>query len=184
MTGRLLTALAASLLACASSDAQPVELLAPPGTCAHDDDPAAARDAQLAAMHCLVNHARAASGLAPVERHPLLDEAAAAKAQDVVDCGELSHTACDRVARYHAEQSGYLDGPPYRFTENLGFGTGPLGTPRHVFQGWLASPGHRANVLDPAVDHHGLGLVRVGSFTEDGETYEDAAIWVSQFGST
>lgn len=49
------------------------------------------------------------------------------------------------------------------FGENLAFGTGSLGSARAVVDAWLASPGHRANLLRPGFRRIGLGA-RAGSF--------------------
>ncbi len=63
------------------------------------------------------------------------------------------------------------------FGENLyvaGWGTA---TPRQVVAAWLASPGHRANVLRPGFRHLGAAFVR-GDDLLDGE---DAVVWIAAF---
>lgn len=49
------------------------------------------------------------------------------------------------------------------FGENLAFGTGSLASANAVVRAWLASPGHRANLLRPGFRRIGLGA-RAGSF--------------------
>ena len=48
--------------------------------------------------------------------------------------------------------TGYLSGGgAWRIGENLAWGTGDLATPRAIMAAWMHSPGHRANILQPAV---------------------------------
>ena len=49
------------------------------------------------------------------------------------------------------------------YGENLAWGTGPFATARRVVSGWMASPGHRANLLRPGWRRIGLGALR-GNF--------------------
>lgn len=49
--------------------------------------------------------------------------------------------------------------------ENVGYG--PAGEPTAVFRAYLASPRHRANILDPHVKAIGVGAVTRGSVTYD-----------------
>jgi uncharacterized protein YkwD len=46
--------------------------------------------------------------------------------------------------------SGYIPGGNvgYEIGENIGWGTFSLGTPSAIVAAWMASPGHRANILD------------------------------------
>jgi uncharacterized protein YkwD len=50
-----------------------------------------------------------------------------------------------------------------RFGENLAWGIGSRADARAIVQSWLASPGHRANLLRPGFTRIGLGA-RAGSF--------------------
>jgi hypothetical protein len=63
-------------------------------------------------------------------------------------------TLADRVA-----PTGYLP-PPDRWLlgENLGWGNGPMGTPRAIVQGWLDSSEHRATMLNPDYEDLGVGV--------------------------
>jgi uncharacterized protein YkwD len=47
--------------------------------------------------------------------------------------------------------------------ENLAWGVGRLSRARSIVRMWLASPGHRANLLDPGFRLVGVGAVR-GNF--------------------
>jgi uncharacterized protein YkwD len=56
-------------------------------------------------------------------------------------------------ARYIKPFEGYLVG------ENLAWAGGTQSTPRAIVAAWMASPGHRANVLHPRYTEIGLGFV-------------------------
>lgn len=47
----------------------------------------------------------------------------------------------------------------WRVGENLAWGTGSMSTPTSVVSRWMASPRHRANMLNPGFDQAGLGVV-------------------------
>ena len=50
-----------------------------------------------------------------------------------------------------------------RFGENLAWGVGSRATARAIVRSWLASPGHRANLLRPSWERIGIGS-RTGTF--------------------
>jgi uncharacterized protein YkwD len=58
-----------------------------------------------------------------------------------------------RSAGYiYSSQVGYAIG------ENIGWGTLWQGTPKAMVAGWMASPGHRANILDPQFRDTAIGV--------------------------
>jgi uncharacterized protein YkwD len=138
------------------------------------DAPAAV---QVEAMRCMTAYARGHAGLpglAPVEQ---LDGSATAKAGDILDCGDFSHSACGREFTYWIEASGYLADSCWRVGENLAWGIGEEGTVRSIFRAWMASPGHRQNILGNFAQ---LGLaLRVGSL----EGLAGTRVWAQHFGS-
>ena len=153
-------------------------LLAPPGTCAGDTsldlDSAAARSAML----CLVNYARARSGLAPLRLLESLNLAGQAKLEADLSCDEFSHNPCGRslksvFARYLAGSASY------RIGENLAWGTGDEGTPRQTLSNWLRSPEHRANLLTPQFRDLGVGYLPDRSF----QGLQGATLWSQEFGT-
>jgi uncharacterized protein YkwD len=100
-----------------------------------------------------VNTIRAESGLSALSVNRELTQAAAAHARDLAETGAFSHTGSngssvgDRVRR-----QGY----GFCFVaENIAKGQGSL---EQVLNGWMASPGHRRNVL--ASQAREFGLVR------------------------
>ena len=48
----------------------------------------------------------------------------------------------------------------YEVGENIAWGTAALATPRAIVAAWMASPGHRANILDPRYRETGIGVSR------------------------
>jgi uncharacterized protein YkwD len=112
-----------------------------------------------AAILCLINRERAAAGeraLVPVatlalaaQRHT--DDMAFGDYFDHV--GPRGDTPSSRV-----RAAGYLDGAlSWEVGENIAFGTGWLASPRAIVAGWMASPGHRANILDASFRDTGIG---------------------------
>jgi uncharacterized protein YkwD len=46
----------------------------------------------------------------------------------------------------------------YELGENIAWGSAQLGTPRAIVAAWMASPGHRANILDARFRDTGVGV--------------------------
>ena len=114
-----------------------------------------------AAIRCLHNEIRAQYGLPRLREHKRLRKAAVGHSRDMVKAGYFEHTTpkgvtmVDRIlrTRYVREDQGWELG------ENLEWGTGSLSTPRGAIQGWMNSPGHRANVLKRSFRELGVGVV-------------------------
>lgn len=90
----------------------------------------------------ITNQQRAANGLAPLAWSAALSNSAYLKADDMCKKGYWSHTAPDGATAWTLiEQSGYeyLDAG-----ENLAKG---FSDDTATVAGWMASPGHRANIL-------------------------------------
>jgi uncharacterized protein YkwD len=111
-----------------------------------------------------VNAFRAAHGLAPLRLSAALNEAAASHSTEMARLGYFSHNSANghsfsqRVASYY-RQRGYR-----RWTagENLAYGTPDMGAAL-TLKLWLASPPHRANLLDPHWRELGLSAVHATS---------------------
>jgi uncharacterized protein YkwD len=152
-------------------------LLAPTTKCAPQTDRAASVGAQEAAMTCLINYARQASGVKPLlSTNAKLTASADRKAQDILRCQQFSHTACGREFSFHMKAVGYATGC-YGTGENIAWGSGSYGTVRSIMSGWLNSTGHRTNILSPRFRDQGVAL-RTGRISG----YSGAAVWVSHFG--
>jgi uncharacterized protein YkwD len=94
---------------------------------------------------------------------------------DAMDrCDAFSHTPCGSPMTRAMQRTGYARGC-YSVGENLAFVTVGV-TPRQVVKAWLASPEHRANLLDRHFRHTGVAsrVVTLGS--------ERAELWVQHFG--
>jgi uncharacterized protein YkwD len=152
-------------------------LLASPGECPNQTDRSLPARTQMAAMRCMINHARRAAGVTPLLRPSgRLAKAARRKAADIVRCSDFSHTACGRAMAARMRGAGYTQGR-FRVGENIAWGSGSRGTVRSIMRGWLSSPPHRRNLLSPRFRDHGVGL-RIATF--DG--VRGAAVWTHELG--
>lgn len=128
------------------------------------EDPAGVRVAVVA----LSNRERSGRGLAALAPEPRLGAAAQAHNDDMVARGFFAHEAPDGSS---VADRVRLAGYPYSLVaENIAAGQR---TPEEVVQGWMDSPGHRANLLHPDVREIGVG------FTEGGEL---GTMWTQVFG--
>ena len=105
--------------------------------------PGASTDAaQADAVFQRVNAFRAQNGAKPLKRNAELDRAAAIRAQEIATC--FSHTRPDGSVWYSVSDLAY--------GENIARG---YQTAESVMNGWIASAGHRANMLD---DYATIGI--------------------------
>ena len=111
------------------------------------------------AVLCLHNLERRAHGLRPLRKSRVLHRAALRHARDMVRKHYFGHiefggrTVIDRVAR-----AGYGRGR-YSAGENIFYGMPPRPTPARVVAAWMASAGHRHNLLNPAWRDLGIGAI-------------------------
>jgi uncharacterized protein YkwD len=110
------------------------------------------------AILCLLNAERTNASLPPLTRNAQLARSAAGMCSRIVNEQFFSHetpdgkTVVDRV-----RPTGYLpQSPTWALGENLAWGSGELSTPQAIMNGWMNSPGHRANILAP--DYRDVGL--------------------------
>ena len=114
-----------------------------------------------AATLCLINRERSDRGEQPLRwnarlvRPPRNTPRAWPGVTTSSTSGPAGDTPLSRMRR-----SGYIYSPQigYAVGENIGFGTLWLGTPRAIVAAWMASPGHRANILDPRFRDTGIGV--------------------------
>ncbi len=120
----------------------------------------------------LTNKEREKAGLRPLALEQKLSSSASWKASDMADRDYFDHAdgnGKDFVDR--AEQFGYSDWT--YLGENIAAGQA---TPEEVVQEWMASPGHRKNILKPQYREIGIG------FTSEGHgAYK--SYWVQEFGA-
>jgi uncharacterized protein YkwD len=135
-----------------------------------------------AAILCLVNAARADAGLPSLTENSQLDQAANGMAQQMVTEHFFSHvtpegkTVVDRI-----QPTGYIPtSGDWVVGENLAWGSGALATPQAIVNGWMNSPGHKANILAP--DYKDIGLATsFGTVLPDQAT--DGVTYVNDFGT-
>ncbi len=118
----------------------------------------------------LINVQRANNGLAAVLLDLNLDAAAEAHALDMATTPCFQHNSCDGTATFTRVKAYYT--PNTWLGEIIAAG---YSTPEAVVDGWMNSPGHRANILDGNFKVAGVALAysNVGTY----RTY-----WVVDFG--
>ena len=110
-------------------------------------DPVAARVIEL------INQERAAARLAPLSIHPVLMAEAQRFSGVQAELGMLSHRGIDNTtAGQRLTRAGYRWS---FYGENLAAGQD---TPEAAVAGWMASPSHRATMLNPKAREIGIGL--------------------------
>lgn len=103
-----------------------------------------------------VNDIRAAHNLRPLQVDATLVRAARDYSATLIRRDIFTHGSLGpRLAGYGVR------GPMYG--ENLAWGKGERATAQGIVRGWMASPGHRANLLRPGWTRIGIGAL-VGTF--------------------
>jgi uncharacterized protein YkwD len=108
----------------------------------------------------LTNEFRQAEGLRAVKPNPQLTAAARDFADFMAQTGKYGHTADGSRPSTRAKQHGYdhcviAENIAYQFS-TAGFTAEEVA--QGFFQGWKQSPGHRKNMLDPAVTDTGVAV--------------------------
>jgi len=125
-----------------------------------------------------INEVRQAHHLRPLMLASSLREAAQGHSNDMVRRGYFSHvsprglTLSDRIRR-----AGFRTVGSWSAGENLGWGSGSIGSPRSILRMWLRSPSHRANLLSSRWRYMGIGR-KTGHFRGQSR----AAVWTANFG--
>lgn len=117
-----------------------------------------------------VNRERAKVGHAPLQAEPALHAAARRHARNMLRFGFFDHD--DPWGRGPAERVALYD-PGHNLDfigENIGWG---YQTAAEACRNWMASPGHRSNILDPEYTQIGVGAIRGGRYS---------TFWVQDFG--
>jgi uncharacterized protein YkwD len=100
---------------------------------------------------CLINQERAREGEIPLVANGMLAQAAAAHTNDMVEGDYFAHVSLGgETPLERVERSGYIPNSSVGYTvgENLAWGTLYLATPKSIVAAWMASPEHRANILN------------------------------------
>ena len=107
----------------------------------------------------LVNVERAKAGLPVLEYDWQLSRVARYKSEDMQKNNYFSHTSPTYGSPFNMMKSF---GISYKTAgENIARG---YSTPAAVVEGWMNSPGHRANILNSSFTHMGVGYVKIGSY--------------------
>ena len=107
----------------------------------------------------LVNDIRAENGLGTLQTNWQLSRVARYKSQDMHDRGYFSHTSPTYGSPFDMIKSFNIS---YRAAgENIAKG---YRTPAAVVEGWMNSPGHRANILNASFSEIGVGYVADGNY--------------------
>jgi uncharacterized protein YkwD len=116
----------------------------------------------------LLNGARTNNGLAPLQQHGTLVSLARWRSADMLQRDYFSHTipGCGCLVYTYYDSNGLK----YSWAgENIGWNSGLTDTdsPIRVHEAFMASPGHRANVLDARFTQGGVGAGAV-----DGQMFQ------------
>ena len=125
----------------------------------------------------LHNRARAQNGLAQFCVHPTLVKAARSHSQEMIDRDYFSHNSYNGESfSARLKRFGYY---PYRYiAENIAWGSGSRGAPDSIFNGWMNSSGHRANILNANLRQIGVGTA-YGQY----KSYSGATMYTVDFGT-
>jgi uncharacterized protein YkwD len=94
-----------------------------------------------------------------------INDARRAHGRSPVGFGTAIQTGAHRWARYLLDHDLFRHGElPPGSSENLAWLTCRTGWAKRVVNMWLASPGHRTNLLDGSAGRAGIGVAR-GAFT-------------------
>jgi uncharacterized protein YkwD len=110
---------------------------------------------------CLLNKERRAHGLTRLRAHRMLHTAAQRYAGAMVRGGFFSHVSPSGSTLEQRIRQGtrYLAGAlRYEIGENIAWGQGERGKPRAIVAAWMASAGHRANILRATFREIGIGI--------------------------
>jgi uncharacterized protein YkwD len=108
---------------------------------------------------CLVNRERARHGERALVDVGSLSAAAQRHTEEMAFGDYFAHASLNGgTPAQRMRAAGYLSGARFfQIGENIAFGTGVLATPRAIVAGWMASPDHRANILDARFRDTGIG---------------------------
>nr|BFD86681.1 CAP domain-containing protein [Streptomyces sp. Xyl84] len=136
---------------------------APPAASAGPQTGTSAPTAVAAQVLELVNAERAKAGCSALTADPTLAAAAQAHSEDMAAHQNMSHTGSDGSAPGdRITAAGYAWST---YGENVAYG---YSTPEQVMAAWMASPGHKANILNCSFKEIGVGLAQPGAYwTQD-----------------
>jgi uncharacterized protein YkwD len=159
---RLSTGLRVLLLAAVAAIALPA---VPAFACTGENEVPTAQNVRVtrAATLCLLNQQRAAHGLGRLRAHAALQGAAQQYAGAMVAGGFFGHVSPTGPPLDQRIRQGtrYLSRAlHWQIGENLGWGEGDRARPIEIVAAWMASPPHRANILQGSFREIGIGIAQ------------------------
>jgi uncharacterized protein YkwD len=111
---------------------------------------------------CLINRVRAHYGLHALAFNQSLRDSATGHSDSMVANHYFAHEGPGGSVDSRITRTGYLHrASAFTVGENIGGGRGRrYGSPMAVFEDWMHSASHRANILDPAYRDVGVGIAR------------------------
>jgi uncharacterized protein YkwD len=110
---------------------------------------------------CLVNRERLSHGEGALRPDAQLQAAAQGHSQDMASGDYFDHDGprgSTPLSRMRAAGYIFSSHIGYAVGENIAWATLWLASPKAIVAGWMASPGHRANILDATFRDTGLGV--------------------------
>jgi len=143
------------------------------GECTPASDWPVARPALADAVLAAVNAHRAQVGARPLAVSPALQAAATWKARHMAKYGYMNHDdPAPPVARSASQRITACGYAGSGWGENIAYG---YPTAQAVMQGWLSSPGHRANIEQPGFASTGIAAAATAS---------GVVFWAESFGTS
>lgn len=130
----------------------PVPIVIPTGGGSSGASEASVTRAAVPRSGASINSYRAEAGRASVNRLPKLDAVARRHAADMAARGQMTHRGSDGSTHTQRLRRAGCPGG----AENIA--AGPY-TEATVMAAWMSNPGHRRNILLPAVESYGLANV-------------------------
>jgi len=174
--------LAAALCALAAAAAAPAlarstDPLIADSTCADADRADLDAGRAATAIRCLTNAARANAGVRVLAANRRLSAIARKRRRLMLRCNAFSHSPCGHDLGEDARPYG-RSARSWSAAENIQYRTRGAHTPRRVVDNWLASPGHRRNLLSSRWRHQAVAVAGHARFRGS----RAAWLWVQDFG--
>ena len=115
----------------------------------------------------LTNQERTKLGLRPLTPSAQLAKAANVHATNMARLKKMEHTLFGTTTPTPSDRIDYAGYPWTSYAENIALG---YPTAQAVVAGWMASPGHRANILNPDLTQVGVSVVGLYWCQEFGRT--------------
>jgi uncharacterized protein YkwD len=128
----------------------------------------------------LHNKARANRGIPRLCIQQQLQRAARKHSADMIRKDYFSHRSKDgSTLSQRVKREGYTSRgmSVYRIGENIGWGSGSLGSPRKIHRAWMRSDGHRTNIMNRGFRQVGIGVIR-GKY----KSHDNARMYTVDFG--